>query len=377
MEQVQNKRLVPFSHEVAGGLTAPANQQFNSVAKQQPEEINSDMDAVHPPSVQILRYPEGVDTEPGQGHYMMFEVMQTDPAKLISRKLSADVIKSAQAINAQHNTTQANIAMADDFGVADATVAAVNNLKANMSAKHSGPNSLQVKTPATANMVALAALYMPPSLTVSYGANYNQEKLGVMAESVNAGLRDFQASGGMANLGHALAVGGSTAAGGAVSGAINWGKEQLATGGEAMLAINAGSIITPRMELMFEGIMRRNFSFDFTFIPKRIEEAQSAEKIVKMFKKHMTSDYGGLGLGGVDGVREMKIPNFFNIKYYYRGKENTHVNKIKQCVLTKLDVAYGADQYKAFETGQPQTTKLTLNFQELEFITKKYVDQGY
>ena len=34
------------------------------------------------------------------------------------------------------------------------------------------------------------------------------------------------------------------------------------------------------------------------------------EQIVKKFKYHMASNYGTGGLGGVDGVREMEIPDF-------------------------------------------------------------------
>ena len=49
------------------------------------------------------------------------------------------------------------------------------------------------------------------------------------------------------------------------------------------MAINSGSIITPRMELMFEGIQRRTFSFNFTFIPKSEPEAEKVEQIVKLF----------------------------------------------------------------------------------------------
>ena len=82
-------------------------------------------------------------------------------------------------------------------------------------------------------------------------------------------------------------------------------------------------------------------------------------------------------MGGVDGVREMTIPDFFQISYWFRGKENSHLNKIKKCVLSNAQIEYGADRYKAFENGQPQTTKLSLSFSELEIITKDYIQEGY
>ena len=89
---------------------------------------------------------------------------------------------------------------------------------------------------------------------------------------------------------------------------------------------------------------------------------------------------GGLAanyLGGADGVRNMTIPDFFEIHYMYKSGMNSHLNKIKQCVLQTMNVTYGDDRYKSYADGAPQTTKMTLNFQELEIITKDYISQGY
>ena len=80
----------------------------------------------------------------------------------------------------------------------------------------------------------------------------------------------------------------------------------------------------------------------------------------------------------VDGnVREMEIPDFFNIRYMYKGKENSHLNKISTCVLKKLDVNYGSDRYVSYEDGTPQTTKISLGFEELEIITRNKIKDGF
>ena len=100
----------------------------------------------------------------------------------------------------------------------------------------------------------------------------------------------------------------------------------------------------------------------------------------------MASDYGnptgdvlvgGSYLGGSDGVRNMTIPDFFEITYMYKNGPNPFLNKIKKCVLQSVNVTYGDDRYKSYADGAPQTTKLALNFQELEIITKTYIGQGY
>ena len=121
----------------------------------------------------------------------------------------------------------------------------------------------------------------------------------------------------------------------------------------------------------FEGIGRREFSYEFTFIPKDRAEADTIKQIVYEFKFHMASNY-------TDGTfREMEIPSFFNIIYRYRNKDNEHLNKISTCALENMDVSYGGDRFVAVgEDGVPQTTKITLKFKELEIITKNAIEEG-
>ena len=85
----------------------------------------------------------------------------------------------------------------------------------------------------------------------------------------------------------------------------------------------------------------------------------------------MASDFTDLSF------REMKIPDMFNIKYMYKGAENTNLNKISTCVLESMDVNYGADRFVAYEGGVPQTTKISLKFKEMEIITKDKIRQGF
>ena len=46
---------------------------------------------------------------------------------------------------------------------------------------------------------------------------------------------------------------------------INTTLDTLAPGARALQQIDSGKVITPRMEMMFEGVGRRNFSFTFCF----------------------------------------------------------------------------------------------------------------
>ena len=91
----------------------------------------------------------------------------------------------------------------------------------------------------------------------------------------------------------------------------------------------------------------------------------------------MNSGPFGINTAGVDGVREMTIPDHFNIRYMHMGEVNPHLNLIHTCALTKMDVDYGADRFTAYAGGRPQTTKISLSFTEFNLMSKSAVEEGY
>ena len=42
-----------------------------------------------------------------------------------------------------------------------------------------------------------------------------------------------------------------------------------------------------------------------------------------------------------------------------------------------MNVSYGGDRYKAFANGMPMVTNLTLNFKELNLVTRQDALQGF
>ena len=69
----------------------------------------------------------------------------------------------------------------------------------------------------------------------------------------------------------------------------------------------------------------------------------------------------------------MIMPSTFDIEYH----PNTHLHKISTSVLTGVDINYGGDRVQFFNDDQPVQTELTLNFRELEIITKERVLAGF
>ena len=316
----------------------------------------------------ILRYPEDVGSA-DQGHYIIFDIMKQDPKKL----------KAARAKAAVTDKSARPPAPGTGVDIGDVNLSATTA----KAGKVSGPNSIAVANEGTTQLSTSIALYMPPSIQVQYGAKYADQEIGRVTETGVSAIRAFMAGG---NLVESALDAGAAIGKGLLSGGLSTVLAKGPAGTKAIAEIEMGAIIAPRMELMFEGISRRDFSFNFQFVPKSDTESATVFEIVKMFKYHMASDYGNPGskkiaggsyLGGADGVRNMTIPDFFDITYMFQQGPNPYLNKIKRCVLQTVDVTYGDDRFKAYPDGAPQTTKLNLNFKELEIITKSYIDQGF
>tara|TARA_Y100000004_G_C8610011_1_gene284274 strand:- start:152 stop:499 length:348 start_codon:yes stop_codon:yes gene_type:complete len=114
-------------------------------------------------------------------------------------------------------------------------------------------------------------------------------------------------------------------------------------------------------------------------IPKSEQEAEEIRNIVTAFKMNMLPE----GMESGDGFtgKNLKIPNTFDIKYMFVGRENQYLNKISTCVLESMNVTYGGDRFKTFDGNEdgapPVETTMTLNFKEMELITKQRAEEGF
>ena len=325
-------------------------------------------------TTKTLAYPEGVGQDPDQGHWIMFEVLAQNKAQLQNAK-----IRSAK-VQANLDRTRTKKVGAAGFGFTipsrEQTPAPELQIIDNRT-EGLVNSSVAISKQSTTRLYTVIALYMPPSVQAKYEVKYADQEIGVVAESGFAALKAFQGSqGGMSGLWDA----GKKAVQGAGAGLAQWGMSEAASqvqGLDAVIAIERGQVITPRMELMFEGMGRRSFSYSFTFIPKSESEAITVEDIVLHFKRHMMPNFANNFTSGVDGVREMTIPDHFNIRYMYRHKTNTHLNLIHTCALKSMDVDYGAERFTGYAGGRPQTTKISLNFIEFNIMSRAHIDQGY
>mgnify|MGYP003116683466 CR=1 FL=1 len=326
-------------------------------------------------SSNILTYPIAVDTDPQQGHYILFHINTRKNGKLLTPKSGKNMKAVTDKIRAEINQEP------EDIGAAGNPDLSFDGAALPKTTGASGPlnRSILLSKLPTKRLEKSIALYMPPSVQVTYDAKYAEQEIGAIA-MMGSDVIDAVVSGGGDTStmvrGVLDALTGDNLKEG-VNTAINKSLDTVAPGAEALLNLAKGSVTTPRMELMFEGVGRRDFTYTFAFIPKSKQEALIVEDIIKHFKFYMMPAYSN-----PTTKREMDIPGTFDIQYMYRGSENSFINKISTCFLKNVQVQYGADRYTAYEEipgrgSPPQKSSITLNFSEIEVLSQDHIAEGF
>lgn len=382
-----------FVNIAQGAATAAANRAVKTVVQgvaaglkgNNPQNDTAPLDRSVGATDLILSYPNDVSIDPMQGHYIMFGIRSQTPGQLSPNltgsrdgTLNASIkgLMKQAGIDA-NRVEQIGRNLIENFS--KDTFINSNQIMRNSIKNQKSNKSLVLKTMPYSNLVQTIALYMPPQVQVQYSAKYADQEIGIAAEAGSKLLTELY------NDRLTFDVASDTLK----NAAANIGKQTgiklldtVAPGAKALVALSRGKILTPRIELMFEGINRRSFEFTFIMIPKSESEAQIIRQIVNAFKENMIPDVATEEFGGSANVREVNIPNVFDIKYMYRGQENQHLNKISTSFLTNMNVQYGGDRYTAFEpdaTGSPppQRTTLTLTFQEIDLVYRDKVKEGF
>ena len=244
-----------------------------------------------------------------------------------------------------------------------------------------GSTGLYLKRNPTVRLDTAITLYMPASVSTSYAADYHDVEIGPGA-AIAARAYDAYVNRG---------VGARQIFDDNETAAFNALKEGLAkaflasvdvlpgfAGAKGTYEAQTGVVLSDRMELLFKGLGRRQFSFTFAMMPKSEQEAQAIRNIVYAFKYNMLPEFEGGNRAG----RKLRVPNTFDIEYMYHGKANDYLNKISTCVLKTMDVKYGGDRYKTFDPDSlgsppPVMTEISLTFEEMELITRERIAEGY
>ena len=255
----------------------------------------------------------------------------------------------------------------------------------------------------TKTSIAQISLYMPASVNVGYSSNYADLPVGVGAElgasiadtikklaSSEGGVKGFigAAMKEAPRIQNELMGAGSDALNSAAFGALNSvlgalpGMGSVAEVGQ----LKANKVVTDKMELFFKGVNRREFQYEFTFIPTSAEDSRVVNDIVNEFKSAMLPEYtSGLFTDAISD-RTLTVPDLFDIKYMYldedyKTRRNKYLNRITTCYLKDMSVKYGSDRYTAYRSDDfgapPQNTSVSLTFQEVEIVTRERAEKGF
>ena len=343
------------------------------------------------------------------GHYMLFFINEQQDSQISFGRKQADAQGSASILKARAENgisefirTATDTISASGFGQEFETVknklgldSLIDGLSQNVGESTIDPKELQGKGKSTieqsnntarvdrkptTRLDTAIALYMPPTINVSYTANYTDTEIGALGAKISDSLQQGTAKDAIKKLmsddTKDEMVDAATKALLAVAGGIPG-----AQGTRELFEMQQGFIMTNRMELAFKGLPKRGFQYTFKMIPKSEEEANEIKNIVDAFKINMLPE--GMSVDDKSGFtgKRLKIPNTFDIKYMYVGKENEYLHKISTCVLESMSLSYGGDRFKAFDGNSrgapPVETTMTLNFKEMELITKQRAQEGF
>tara|TARA_B100000214_G_scaffold369646_1_gene343056 strand:- start:362 stop:1540 length:1179 start_codon:yes stop_codon:yes gene_type:complete len=203
-------------------------------------------------------------------------------------------------------------------------------------------------------------LYTPPETKFNYKVNYSGEtETGMLGGIVGAD-----------NFTQMLGAGGA-----GLASMLSSAMQLVAPGIGAIATRAAGFTTNPNIELAFESVPFRSFTYPFTFAPKNKKELQQVHKIIESFKYHMHPQLS-------DSEAFFITPSQFEIEYMYRKDNNNYIPRVAKCVLESMDVDYSPNE--KFTTllpddqgASPQIISIQLQFKEMLVLTKKNVAGGY
>ena len=386
------KQLNKLKTNIFGG---PGNTGFTKPPASRVQDINmlentpTDTLFQDPLSVSTFSYPMDVQQNFQNGHYMLFYINVQDKTKY--QYQSADGVDigdyQERVIGIEEKTGKKIIAKGK--GANSAEVAYQKN-RAMKSGKHlqgdkfleSGELSRNAKKGVTSlfnntrRIQESIALYLPPNVEDNTTAAYNDMRTGLAGYLAATGI-DLTGKDAEAISRSVVASGGQLLDAAAKRAVSELAEVTLGAEGTTELINKAfGQADNPYMEVLFDAMALRTFTYNFNFAPKNEQEAIEVKKIIQIFRFHMTPELRG------GQSRFLGLPSQFDIHYMFLSKdgvasENNYYNKIATCVLQNCAVNYTPTGVKSFEDGGPTTTTMTLTFKETELLTKEKINEGF
>ena len=348
--------------------------------------------AADPFAFTTLSYPRDVTQDMANGHYMLFYVNVQNKTKYkydvqdgaqIGRNIVYnDKVDDEQGFEITRFVTDATDDASYRQGIINrggkGNVLSSDGVDLRkQKTPRTGINSV---LPTTQRITDSIAIYLPPNVQDSTSAGYSDAATGVAGLAAAGGINFINA---MRRNDYAAAsqslVG--SAKGMIMEAAKRMGGDLLEglTGAEGTVGLvnkAFGQATNPYMEVLFEQMGLRSFTYNFTFAPRNADETEDVQRIIKMFRFHMAPELQGAN------ERFLTLPSTFDIHYMYQmssetARENSFYHKIATCVLSDCQVDYTPSGVKSFASGAPTQITMSLTFKETEMLTKEMIDEGF
>ena len=341
----------------------------------------------------VLQYPLDLGTD-GNSHFIAFfakemkspkislgtnnEIASTIEAIQEEKKFS-EILRSQRSGQRGSGTVNSEATAASDKRLLELNKKLGKKFKAStMNSKGKSIREM-ITSPGSIKTVKTIALYFPPSVQQSYELKYNDQQISPQAafgaSVISAFINQGMTTGAVSSIMDPIKDLVMSMVNRSALGAL----DAVAPGASTFYNLNRGKVFAPKMEVMFEGIGKRSFSYSFVFTPSSEDEAAEVQRIIKAFRFHAAADFASET--NAFGF-ELTIPDVFDIVYYTNNnQENGYLHKIGTCSLEKVDVTYGGDKMTwhptTSEGASPTKITMALNFRELRTITKAAIDDGF
>ena len=334
---------------------------------------------IDPLGFSTLSYPLDNEVNFQNGHYMLFYVNVQDKTKYEYTQGDTREIQEARLKGANDNEIRYNklanarkgLYTGDQASGADQ--GSTLRKKSGETSDDLGVSSLFNDTRRISDSVSL---YLPPNVEDNTTAAYNDSRTGLVgflaASGVGAGGKDRQAMAtAIGDTIKGLGMDITAKAVGAIGDVFgSEGTEQL------IKKAFGGNADNPYMEVLFDAMQLRTFTYNFQFSPRNERESLEVQKIIQLFRFHMAPELRP------KVNRYLGLPSQFDIHYMFLSgagvsSENNFYNRIATCVLQDCKINYTPTGVKSFEDGGPVQTTMQLTFKETELLTKEKIAQGF
>ena len=225
------------------------------------------------------------------------------------------------------------------------------------------------------------ALYLPANVVDTTSATYEDTPTGILGVGLTDAIalgtkfneKDFEATGKIA--GKAFKEFSQE-----ILKNIGGAFIEALTGNEGAIPLANkvfGRADNPFVEVFFNSMNIRTFTYNFNFAPRNEEETMEVQQIIQLFRFHMTPELQERN------SRYLTLPSEFDIHYMYKAAdgnsyENDYYNRIGTCVLENVSTNYTpGDKVRSFADGAPTQITMSLTFRETEVLTKAKINQGF